>query len=381
MTQYLIIAALVVGIALGTFIALKTRRRKKTRTTSYIDALHLLLENKKDEALAQLKKTVREDTENIMAYITLGDLFRDKELPVRAAKVHRNLLVRGDLNDSEISTILRSLVLDYKAAGQLGKAVEMAERLVHRSRKNVKDQQLLLALCEEKGDWDKAFFFRQSINKWLKKDDQSILAMYKVQSGLSFTKQGAEREGRIRFREAIKLYKKCVPAFLYWGDSYRREQRNEDAFRIYRDFTQKIPEWAHLCFDRMKEVLFDLGRYGEIESIYEQVIQSKSQDPTATINLAELYRKQGNLDKASDTCRNILEIHPQSQRARLLLVQLLKQKGDEKKALGEAMEGLKQTAEEKTVYDCSECRFESEEPLWRCPQCGGWNTFLIEKKS
>jgi len=378
-TAIIIVLCVVIITSAGIVITLKRRKRETSGKTPYVDALHLLMDGKKDEALDRLKRIVRKDTENIMAYIKLGDIFREKGYPVRAAKIHRNLLVRGDLTDTEVNTTLHHLVLDYRAAGALDKAVEMAERLVQRTKKNVENQQLLLSLFEEKGDWDKAFFHRQSINKWLKKQDQNILALYKVQSGLSFTQQGAEREGRIRFREAIKLDKKCIPAYLYWGDSYRRIGRNEDALRIWREFTTKNPEWAHLVFNRLKETLFDLGRYGELEEIYQQVIRKKPKDVTVYINLAELYRKQDKLDQAIDLCREVVDTHPDSPRGRYLLIQLMKQKGDETAALDEALRSLGKETEKKAIYCCTHCGFESGDPLWNCPQCHQWNPQPAEK--
>ena len=375
-SSHLLIGILIISVIFWTFL-LKRRKRNRFKTKdTYVHGLHMLLDGKYNEALEKLKKTVKMDTENIMAYITLGDIFRKKGFPIRAAKIHRNLLVRGDISNSEINTVLHHLVLDYRVSNMLDKAIEMADRLVQRNKKNVENQKLLLSLYEEKGDWDKAFFYRQSINKWLKKRDQTILALYKVQSGLQFIQNGAEREGRIRFREAIKFDKKCIPAYLHWGESYRREGRNEDAFNVWREFTQNNTDWAHLAFKPLKDVLFDLGRYSEIHEIYQQVIHKKPRNPYVYINLAELYKKQGKLDQAINLCRKVLENHPYAPRARYVLAHTLKQKGEESAALEDALIGLSREAEKKSSYSCSHCGYKSDDPLWHCPDCLQWNTFL-----
>lgn len=379
MTLYILICLVAFIIIIFLYTILKVKIKKPRRQTQYVDALHLILEGKNDEALECLKKTVKEDTENIMAYIQLGDIFRKKGNPARAAKIHSNLLVRTNLPDQQLNNILRHLVVDYQDAGMLNKASEIAERLNQRMRKNPEIQQLVLSLYEEKGDWDKAFFTRQNINRWLKKQDQHILALYKVQSGLKAIKKGAEREGRIRFREAIRLNKKCIPAYLFWGDSYRRENRNEDALNVWSEFIKKNSEWAHLAFNRLKEVLFDLGQYGNLENIYKMVIRNKPKNPTATMNLVEIYKKQGRLNEAIEMCENILEIHPDLSECRYALVKILKQTGNEKKALAEAMTILDQEIEKHEQYQCHECGFEQKEPFWHCPQCHQWDTALTEK--
>jgi len=378
MTTYGLLILLCVGIA-GFFYWVRKRKKKTTSKTPYLDALHLLLEGKTDDAMEQLKRTVNEDSDNIMAYLTLGDILRDKGFPIRAAKVHRNLLLRNTLTDLQIDSILHHLIVDYRAAGMLDKAAEMAERLTQRNKKNMDAKRLLLTTYEEKGDWDKAYFLRQSLNKWLKKRDHRILAMYRVQSGIDLTQKGAEREGRIRFREAIKLDKRCIPAYLYWGDSYRRENRNEDAYGVWLNFTKENPEWAHLAFNRLNEALYDLGRYSEMESIYQAVISKKPKDPTVYLNLIEIYKKQGNLDEAMDLCSHICETHSDSARCRLMHVQLLRLKDSESKALEEALHYLQTETEKRSAYACKSCGNESREPLWRCPGCKQWNTYLETK--
>ena len=374
-----IIVLLGIAVIVFLFYSILKRKLQKSRSrTPYIDALHLLLEGKNDEALEWLKKTVKEDTENIMAYIKLGDIFREQGNPVRAAKIHNNLLIRTNLTEQQTNTILQHLVKDYQDAGILGRASEVAERLSQRMRRNPEIQHLLLSLYEQKGDWDKAFFIRQNINKWQKKQDQHILPLYKVQSGLNSIRKGAEREGRIRFREAIRMNKKCIPAYLFWGDSYRREHRNEDALNVWTDFIQKNPDWAHLAFNRLKEILFDMGRYSDLENIYKQVMRNKPKNPTASMNLVEIYKKQGRLNEAIEICEDILEKHPDLTECRYALIKILKQNGEEKKALDEAMRILDKEIEKQEQYQCRECSYEQKEPFWYCPQCHQWNTALTE---
>jgi len=376
MTIYVLIATCVVLFVFILIVVFHRKTHRKSVASPYVDALHAILEGHTEDAFEKLKKTVKHDTDNIMAYIMLGDLFRKRGYPIRAAKTHRSLLVRSDLNESQITTILNQLVLDYRANGSLDKAIEMAERLVQRDKKNLENQKLLLALFEEKCDWDKAFSFKQGLAKSLKQKDPDRLALYKVESGLQMARRGSEKEGRIRFREAIKLNKQCIPAYLYWGDSYHREGRKEDACRVWRELTAKNPTWSHLAFGRLKEVLFDLGRYGEMEEICQNVLRKKPGHVEANLHLAELYKKQGLLDEALDRCRKALENDPTSSWGHELLIRLYRQKGDEATALNEAIGILNRGKQNESVYTCTTCGHQSVEPIWRCPQCKAWNSFL-----
>jgi lipopolysaccharide biosynthesis regulator YciM len=375
------LVTLLAGLLLSAFVVYYSfwrgkKRNKPAGSTPYLDALHMLLEGKTDEAAEQLKRTVQEDSDNIMAYVTLGDILKDKGFPIRAAKVHHDLLLRNTLTERHIDVVLRHLVLDYQAAGMLDKAVETAERLIQRNKKDMDVKRLLLTLYEEKGDWDKAYFLRQSLNRWLKKRDHLILALYRVQSGVELVKRGAGREGRIRFREAIRLDKHCIPAYLFWGDSYLLEERNEDAYRVWLNFVKENPEWAHLAFDRLNGVLFDLGRYGEMEAVYQEVMSQKPENPTTCLNLIEIFKKQGKIDEALDLCGQICETHSDSTRCTLMHIHLLQLKGKKDNAMEEALRCLEKEASSRSAFKCGSCGNESKEPLWRCPQCRQWNTYL-----
>jgi lipopolysaccharide assembly protein B len=375
-----ILLTLLVVVAFAVFLAWLTRKRRKTASkTPYIDALHLLLDGRRDDALEQLKKTVHADTENIMAYIKLGDIFRDKGYPIRASKIHRNLLLRTTLTEEQTEETLFHLILDYRAADMIDKAVEMAERLMQKNKKNIEIRRLLLELYEEKKDWDKAFFSRQGINKWIKGSDQAILALYKVNAGRDLTGRGSEHQGRIRFREAIKLDRECAPAVMELGDSYVRERRLEDALKVWKDWTGRMPQQAHLLLDRLNDVLYSLGRYSELEPICGEIIRAKPAHPGAYFKLIDIYEKQDRTAEALDLARHVVEAFPDSARGRWTLVRLLGRSDRRGEALDAALSLLSQETERAMEYRCVHCGRGSKTPFWRCPDCKRWHPMAAEK--
>lgn len=378
MSTTLLASAAIVILGFAFSLGLKKRKRKPEPYSSYIQALHLYMEKRLDEAIVQLKATVKQDTNNIMAYIHLGNIYREKGDGQRAAKIHRNLLVRGDLKESEIDTVLQQLMIDYQTTGEFNKAAHIAERLVQRKKNDIEVKRCLLSLYEKKGDWDKAFFYRQSINKWTKKKDTHILALYKVMAANQLAKNGKEHEARIRFHEAIKIDKRCTPAYLYWGDSYKREGRIEDALKIWQDFVNKQPENAHFAISRLQNILYELGRFGEIEKIYQNIIKKKPKDPAIQIQLIEIYRKQGKLALALTLCEDVIDKHPDCIPCYYAKIVLLQQNGKTNDALQTAIHLLESEINHSKEYSCDACGHQSIEPLWHCPACHSWNTFVKE---
>lgn len=356
----------------------KNKRKKKEQkfSSTYIDALHLLLEDKKSQAIQKLKATVKQDSDNIMAYTTLGNLFREQGYSDKAAKIHKSLIIREDVPENMIDTIYDYLIQDYIADRQFDKAIYTANKLAKKAKKNIKNNYTLLSLYEKKQDWNNAFVYRQRIDKLERKKSKDLLALYKVQSGLVLVQKKQEHDARLTFREAIKINKKCVPAYLYLGDSYLRCKRQNEAVKSWKELTENIPEKGYLAFDRLKEILFDLGIYGEIEEIYKQILKKiKDNLPTLTA-LAEFYKKQGQDDKAIQICKQILAKESKNVKANFLLITILKNRDDTQQALQKSLDYLKSKQKQIQTYTCSECGYNSNKPLWLCPQCHNWNTFI-----
>ena len=378
MPFYYYIALIVIIIVSLMILFFNQRKKKKYDLTSstYVDALHLLLEGKRSKAIQKLKSTVKNNSDNIRAYITLGNLLREQGYADRAAKIHKSLVIREDVSKAMIDTINSYLIKDYIADGQVDKAIYTANKMAKSAKKNIKIINTLLSLYEKKGDWENAFRYRQRMDKLEKKKNNHILALYKVQSGLDLINKQQGHDARLAFREAIKIDNKCIPAYLYLGDSYLRSNRQNDAIKSWKDLTENIPEKAYFAFNRLKETLFEIGRYGEIEELYKQILKKNKNNIPTLIAQAEFYKKQGQDDKAIQICHQLLNKNPQNVKANFLLISLLQNQKDYQQAIKKALDYFKTEQKQIQTYSCSECNYTSDTPLWLCPQCHQWDTFI-----
>ncbi|NOZ61099.1 MAG: tetratricopeptide repeat protein [Calditrichaeota bacterium] len=374
---YILIGVGLIIILLIAFILIRRRGRKIDASLEYTTALNYLIAGDKDAALDKLRLAVRNDTHNIDAYLKIGDILRERGFYDRAVKIHRGLLIRPSLNVGQRIDILKSLIADYKEAKRFDRALVFADQLAESARNERWAQDLRLKIQEAAGDWDHAFETRKALYKSKDAENKKILALYKVEAGRELASQGKEHEARLKFREAIKLDGGCPPAYLYLSDSYARENRFNDALTELKRFIEQAPDKAYLAFQRFRDVLFHIGNFGEVESIFRKLLEKDPNNEPVRFALADIYERKGELQRAIALCQNCLEKNANSMQAKRYLAKFLPRIGKTDEALKYALELADDLFEQKEkFYACKNCGHVSEEPLWRCPNCLEWDTFV-----
>jgi len=374
---YIGIGIAIVILLIITFVLLRKPKKKKDATIEYTAALNYLILGEKKKALERLRESVRLNTSNIDAYIKIGEILREQGIVDRAIKVHRALTVRRNLTVGQKIEILKSLIKDYQAIENYERAILVCEKLVELTQNEVWVQEIMLELYEGSKDWEKAFDILKKLQKAKSEKNGKLLALYKVEAGLKYIDEGKERDGRIKFREAIKLDKKCPPAYLCLSDSYIRENRYDDALSELKKFITQAPQLSYLGFARIKDILFHEGIFGEVENIFHSLLQQNPDNESIRFSLADVYERKGEIDRAIQLCDEELERNPDSQLAKRYLAKFLARVGDKDKALEYALDLLENLVNNKeNQFTCKICGFISNELKWRCPQCHEWNSFL-----
>jgi len=368
----------VVAISIVIFLLVKYRRKKiKPAQLLYIDGLKALLAGDVNLAFHKLKQVVNQDTKNADAYLKLGDIFRKKKRFDKALRIHRELAMRRSLSSDESVDIKKSLTLDYIESGNHSQAISNLKEILKTNERDLWALRLLLSEYEETGRWDEAFEQRSRFFKQKNEKDNSILALYKVSKGRNLASQGDYHKARLAYKEALNYDEKCVPAYIFLGDACYSEQRLEEAVAYWKKLLQMVPSAGYLVFNKLEKTLFELGSFGEISEVYEQIYRENPKDSHALFALASLDEKKGRTEEARLKYDQILEIDPSFLPARLSLIRLYQESGEIDKAK-EMVERLFEILPAKVEYfGCEKCGFSSSEPLWRCPSCKEWNTFNI----
>ncbi|MBN2012922.1 tetratricopeptide repeat protein [candidate division KSB1 bacterium] len=378
MTNIVIITSGIIILVFITviFMLIKTPKKRKDSAIDYTAALNYLLAGDKQKAYDKLKEAVRHDTSNVDAYLKIGDLLRDSGYIERAIKVHKGLTVRNNLSTYERIEILKSLVKDYRIGKRFDKALEICGQLQEITRQEQWVQELKLDVLEERDDWDSAFDARKQLLRQQGINDDPLLALYKVQAGLAYVKEEREHDARIKYREAIKIHNQCAPAYLYLSDSYIREERLSDALDELTKFLEAVPKLAYLAFDRVQNILFEKGDFGEVESIYQKLLQRNPDIAHIRFALADIYERKGELQAAINLCKKELEQNPDSEIAKKYLVKYYARTGQNDDALEIALSLFEDSLQSAELFTCRVCQNTDDQPHWRCPKCQEWNTYV-----
>ncbi|MFQ6618666.1 MAG: tetratricopeptide repeat protein [Fidelibacterota bacterium] len=370
MILFITIVVVAVLILTSVVVVILGRRRKikKSLHSPYTEALNYMISGSRKEALEKLKEVVKEDTSNIDAYIKLGDLLREFNKFDQALKIHQSLTVRRNLKDFQKQEIYKSLVLDYQMLGNYSKAISILKKYLDIDKDDEWGKMILLKLYKQQNNWEEAFKLLKLLQKKGKFGNGHILALYRIQSGLESLKAGRFKESRIQFKKALKIDSNCAAAYYYIGKSYLDEGRKEDAINAWKNFVLLSPGPAHIVFNKLEEILFELGNFNEIENIYKSVLERDPENIQAMAALANIYEKKGEIDSAINLVETLLEKDPDSAIARTILIKL-KSREDDRRGLEEQIDILLGSLKRPRRFHCFHCGYKDDEPLWICPEC------------
>ncbi|RMF59811.1 MAG: hypothetical protein D6748_05515 [Calditrichaeota bacterium] len=372
---------MVLIIAIGSFaIYWQFRRKQQTERQSnvYQEALENTLEGNERVAIQKFKDAIREDSENINAYIHLGDLLRKRGMVPNAIRIHRDLTLRTTLTHTQRVRIQKSLILDYEAANDWEKASKIAQTLLELEKKpDLWLVQKMVDLYEKTGQWKAASELIDKFQKKLSPQYQKRVALYLVFQGLELQEKGSGKEGRVLFKEALKKDSNCAAAYYYLGRSYKQENRLEDAVEYWKKMCFAVPEKSYIVFSDLEKASFEIGRFSDVERHYMEMIDSFKNNLKPGLALTEIYTKKGDFDSALDLLKRLEDEHPDAPELITQKVVVLFNKGQYKQAATQAISLFKENHNYLAPsYQCEKCQYESKEPLWRCPECLGIDTFV-----
>jgi lipopolysaccharide assembly protein B len=342
--EFLLIVVLFIALSLGaSYLYYDKKRGRKKEDLSYLEGLKFMAEGENRRAIEKFKEAVRGDSGNIDAYLKIGIILRSEGLTNNAIRIHKDLLLRGNLSEDDLIEVNKNLAIDYWEAGNL----ESAERYFNELKSNKMmltwTIPYLLRIYETRKDWKSAIALYEDSKLGSTKKGKSKLARYKVNFAEHLIKEDDEKAARIIYKEAIKLDKNCAEAYLNLGDSYLREERATDAIAAWTNLCKNIPEKAHMAFERFEKTHYEKGQFSKIEELYSGILAENEDDIYAIIALSNIYRKKGEYDIALKLLQQAQKRDVDENLIKSAMVRVLIDKSQFQEAAKLAMEVIEQS--------------------------------------
>jgi lipopolysaccharide biosynthesis regulator YciM len=337
---------------------------------SYFTGLNFLLNEQPDKAIEAFIEVVKVDPETIELHFALGSLFRRRGEYDRAIRMHQNLLERPGLAADQKLMALAELGQDYLKAGILDRAEEVFKKLEN-SPQSTAARRHLLDIYEQEKDWTRAIEMTRQVES-----DPSELAQYYCELAASESSQSRPDAARRHLEAALEANRKCVRASLLLGDIERSQNNVERAIEHWKRIESQNPSYLALVAQRLLEAYRAAGRAEEgltlltgylerypsldlLDTVFQQTLEAKGPEQAYALVRDELRRNP-----------TLLGLD------RLLEAQIIAAGSPDKRRDLELVRNLVHGHTRRLArYRCETCGFKARQFHWRCPACGGWETY------
>ena len=372
MTLGTILTVVVLAVAVAASVFLRRRTRKRVEEeTSYQKGIDALIAGRRDDALKYLARAVREDSRNVDAYVKLGILLRERGQVKQATQVHRELLVKRRLPPPVRSEIVKNLALDLAQAGRWGEVVEQIRSLPRAERSDPRMLTLARDAYETVGDFDRAMATHREILKAGATGEPSA-GVYRAHVALLALRRGDSVRAKAELQAAMQEDRKATLANLYLGDIAAEAGDLERASAFWTALIAERPECAHLAFDRLEKAYFELGDFGRMMRVYEDVTARAPSSVHAYCGLSQMQERKGDIDAAVETAREATKHEGNTFGGHRQLIDVLVRNQRFEEAARAAQTFLSEIPDGGFGANCPSCRAPLKDPGWRCPTCRAW---------
>ena len=345
---------------------------------SYFKGLNFLLNEQPDKAIEAFLEAARVDPETIELHFALGSLFRRRGETDRAIRVHQNLIERdgtqSQLSDEQRLHALAELGEDYLKAGLLDRAEEIFLKL----RGTARDEEalkFLLEIYQQEKEWGKAISVAQAMPNHSDHLWQKAIAEFYCELASGEMLHGRTAEARERLGEALAVNRKCVRAAILLGELELGEDRCDEAIEAWRRIEQQTPVYLALVANQLLDAHRRAGREEQgLQLLRGYLERHPSLDLLDAVFQAEL--KSGGAAAAYKLVRDELRRNPTLLGLDKLLEAQILVAPPERHADLELVKNLVHHHTRRVArYRCDVCGFKARQFHWRCPACGGLETY------
>ena len=340
---------------------------------TYLTGLNFLLNEQPDKAIDAFIEAVKIDNQTVELHFALGSLFRRRGETDRAIRMHQNLVDRNDLSDEQRQHALSELGLDFLKAGLLDRAEAVFLKL-RDTRLNDFALKNLLDIYQDEKNWLKAIEIAEALPHegvlWEKE-----VSNFHCELASADIANSRFDDALGSITRALEMNRKSVRASMLLGDLHAARGDDQGALDAWKRVESQNPVYLALVAERLMDAYRRLGQLEQgMQLLRSYLEQYASLDLLDALFQWELQKEgpQAAYQLVRDELRRnptLLGLDKLLEAA--LLTAPVAQRNDIELVKGLVHGHTRRVAR----YRCDACGFKARQFYWRCPACGGWETY------
>ena len=346
-------------------------RESRALPRSYFQGLNFLLNAQPDRAIEAFVEAVKVDPQTIELHFALGSLFRRRGEIDRAIRMHQNLIEREDLKQELKLQALAELGQDYLKAGLLDRAEAVFDKL-RDSELGEEAKRNLLEIYQLEKHWEKAIAIASELPDFASHKE---IAEYYCELAAAEMIRSRRDLAAGYLQMALERNRKCVRASLLCGDMQLQDEQWEAAIASWQRIEQQDPAYLALVAQRLLGAFRKLDRRDAGLRLLRGYLEHYPSLDLLDV-VFQLVLEGDGAEAAYDLVRDELKRNPTLLGFDKLLEARLLLASSESRPDLELAKGIVQTYTRRLArYRCDNCGFKARQFYWRCPACGGWETY------
>ena len=346
-------------------------KESRSLPRSYFQGLNFLLNEQPDRAIESFVEAVKIDPQTIELHFALGGLFRRRGETERAIRMHQNLIERDDIPEDLKLAAVSELGQDYLKAGLLDRAEETFERLCG-TMLDEEAKRSLLEIYQLGKDWERAIAIAKELPDVASRKE---IAEYYCELAAAEMIRSRRAEARAHLGTALEMNRHCVRASLLLGDLNAQEGDQQAAIDSWQQIESQNPAYLALVAQRLLAAYRALDRRDDGLRLLRGYLENYHSLDLLDV-VFQLVLESDGAEVAYTLVRDELRRNPTLLGFDKLLEARLFNAAPEIRPDIDLAKGIVQNYTRRLArYRCDNCGFKARQFYWRCPACGGWETY------
>jgi lipopolysaccharide biosynthesis regulator YciM len=341
---------------------------------SYFKGLNFLLNQQPDKAIEAFTEAAKADSETVELHFTLGGLFRRRGEVDRAIQLHQSLIDRPDLGQEQRLAAQMELGQDYLKAGLLDRAEHLFRELEKTHHAETARRFLMEIYVQEK-DWTQAINAAQALAAMSSHPYLVEISQFHCELAARHAVDGDFPAAQGELEEALKANRRTVRATVLAGEFELAQKRPEQAIAIWKRIESQNPDYLPLVAEKMLACYRELGRLADGVALLKNYLDKYPSVDLFNTAFQAVLEADGS-EVAYQLGREELRRNPTLQGLeKMLEAQLFEAPADARQDVQVIKNLVHQHGRRLAFFQCDGCGFKARQFFWRCPACGGWETF------